>query len=853
MSTPKFISVLSCVALLACASAFGQSAPAAVGVETAFSADGLATVKLDGKVVSQGKVPQAVTVRFRDPNLKVPMVGLNGKNDGTTLGDTKTIEYTFYAAAKTLSQKYPWGQVTWVFAPAADRLDCAITVHNTSTDILSEFVSRIMSFDLDDNSKPAPVSEATYFGNTIGARSADSFSGPVVLPILSGTRAVVACASDANGYISLRWDSPDRPARPKETGKHGDPEAQRLADQAAAREGLGGAEEGRKWTLSVRVGGDNLLYDHIYTSRPIAPGGTDTYLVSIRFGQADAPLAPAADALAAYAQRHPMLLKWDDRRPILRTFIGDWFPFHAPLDANMPKPTGIETTADFKKRILQSADWLIESLKAGDAQGMIIWNVEGSTDFSIKYVGDPRMVEFMSPEMDQVADEYFKKIRDAGFRTGVCLRPSTIKAFQREDKTFGYRHTYPRDKDVVEVLHSKIEYAQKRWGCTLFYIDTNSTYRNPVSDEEKADWPKDPNGRYILYAALMSAEEWMTLCRMHPDVMLIPEHTPILCYTASVPYDQMNMGQAAPAGVTPEIVRATWPTAFKMLCGDTPQDRYWEPAVKCFLQGDVISVNAPLEANGLALSYARDEAAFRKAGAPGEIDSLPADKLVDAALDGSGDRRTRYFAAWKYSQMPPEARASEQIARLLDANDWLVRRCAIADVCTQDHLSLTAKLLAMSLDQKPSLGPSVEAAFKRIGAPAVPALLEAACVPSAAKPNAGGAAAALALGQIADPSARDALVTIIKDSQAGMNVRQAAVGALAAEARGPDKKAVQDLLVGLLDDAAMRITVAGALGRLEDKNVDAALKASMDKEAAKAEPDKKFIDAIEKILASRKK
>jgi hypothetical protein len=62
---------------------------------------------------------------------------------------------------------------------------------------------------------------------------------------------------------------------------------------------------------------------------------------------------------------------------------------------------------------------------------MIIWNVEGSTDFSIKYVGDPRMVEYMSPEMDKVADEYFKRILDAGFRTGVCLRPTTIRASGR--------------------------------------------------------------------------------------------------------------------------------------------------------------------------------------------------------------------------------------------------------------------------------------------------------------------------------------------------------------------------------------------------------------------------------------
>jgi hypothetical protein len=67
------------------------------------------------------------------------------------------------------------------------------------------------------------------------------------------------------------------------------------------------------------------------------------------------------------------------------------------------------------------------------------------------------------------------------------------------------------------------------------YIDSKINYRYSVTDMEKAGWPKDANGKFVRYKVLISQEQWMDLCRRHPGVLLIPEHTLILCYTACRP------------------------------------------------------------------------------------------------------------------------------------------------------------------------------------------------------------------------------------------------------------------------------------------------------------------------------
>ena len=63
----------------------------------------------------------------------------------------------------------------------------------------------------------------------------------------------------------------------------------------------------------------------------------------------------------------------------------------------------------------------------------MIWDIEGEPPGAAIYVGDPRAMGSLSPEMEfkangrPVADEYFKIFADAGLRTGLTIRPTRYR------------------------------------------------------------------------------------------------------------------------------------------------------------------------------------------------------------------------------------------------------------------------------------------------------------------------------------------------------------------------------------------------------------------------------------------
>jgi len=691
------------------------------GLEAGFDAGGRLTIHLDGSRVmdgpAAGPAPQAL---FREAGETVGLFGYQGKParvDGAVIGTS------FDPATRTAIQRMAWGSVTRQYNIAADRLECRITLKNDSSLVLYQFSSPVFSLSLPETTRAADVSEATYFGQTIGATVAENISGPLVLPLVAGDRAVVACSAEVDKALRLRWSGPPSAAPKPAVPHHDDPTARALARQEASRLGADAVAATAPWTLSIQAGGDQLVWHGRYASRPIAPGGSDTYVISLRIGDATDPVAPAADVCAAYAKARPMRLRWDDRRPILRSFIGDWFPHHPPVDLAGSKPAGVQVPEAFRKRVLDAADSLIENMKLADAQGMVIWNVEGSTVHAIKYVGDPRSVETMCPEMDQVADEFFGRIHAAGFRTGVCIRPTTLTPTRGKDGTLSFQHTHPAGDDPVDALCRKIAYARGRWGCTLFYIDTNENVRMPQTDEEKAWWPRLPDGSFKPYEQLMSAEQWEEILRRNPGVLLIPEHSYLACYTSSGPYDQMNMGRGAPGGVTPALVRATWPAAFKCLTGDWPLEKYFRSTAQVFAQGDVLMINTPLEDGGRPLAAAKAMAAFRTQGSPEDLATAAADALLAVASDDDADPRRRFFAA---EALAGPSASADTLGKLLESDDWLVRKLALDAVVGEAHLPLIDRLLTEAADGRSSLRFSAAAAVSRLGPAALPALRQTA-------------------------------------------------------------------------------------------------------------------------------
>ena len=298
--------------------------------------------------------------------------------------------------------------------------------------------------------------------------------------------------------------------------------------------------------------GPNLLDP--YLVRPIYPGGSDTFSITLHFNDQD-----RAQVLAAYAKQFPMLLNWDDRRPIGMVMMSSseaqlhsdsnprgWF--------NDPK-LDVSDAAEFKKRVLERANESVRQLKAMNAQGAIVWDIEGQQyPHATSYLGDPRS---LPSEIDAVADEFFQTFRDAGLKVGVTIRP------QRPIRSaYGDGVEQIEMQDAAQTLIDKIAYAKKRWNCTLFYVDSNG----------------DPNVPF-------PAQIFEQVLAAHPDVLLMPEHQTARTYRSGAPYDELRGGVTG----TPDWVREIYPRAFTVLTvSDGDAKKHHDALVQSVKRGDIL-------------------------------------------------------------------------------------------------------------------------------------------------------------------------------------------------------------------------------------------------------------------------
>ncbi|MBV9106365.1 MAG: hypothetical protein JO313_10120, partial [Verrucomicrobia bacterium] len=107
-----------------------------------------------------------------------------------------------------------------------------------------------------------------------------------------------------------------------------------------------------------------------------------------------------------FQQRDPATLEWNDRRPIGSIFLArnnmKWSSnprgwFNDPK-LNVFSPEGLRA---FRCRLMSYADNSVALLQAMNAQGMIVWDIEGE-EFAhpdASYVGDPVLLFRIAPEM----------------------------------------------------------------------------------------------------------------------------------------------------------------------------------------------------------------------------------------------------------------------------------------------------------------------------------------------------------------------------------------------------------------------------------------------------------------------
>ncbi len=247
-----------------------------------------------------------------------------------------------------------------------------------------------------------------------------------------------------------------------------------------------------------------------------------TIKVAVRFRDQDAALRPAVDQLyqkaqaakgpaqaaawaafnAAYEQSLPSALEvcadgyeawgrynkreasWTDRRPIGAFFAcpdsvtsaknpNGWFKDPAGVDTTTP-----EGRQAFAKRLLARIDDNIAILKQAGAQGVIWWDLEGMRQPQpLSWIGDPRVLDpkhphhqAFAPELDTpveyngetmpVVDACFRKWKDAGFKTGVTIRPQVL-TYARPVPVEGVRARVEAAKAQVAAAIAKLKEARE--------------------------------------------------------------------------------------------------------------------------------------------------------------------------------------------------------------------------------------------------------------------------------------------------------------------------------------------------------------------------------------------------------
>ena len=319
-------------------------------------------------------------------------------------------------------------------------------------------------------------------------------------------------------------------------------------------------------------------------NRPISPGQKDTYALSLTFGSPDQNVNDLA--LTIYrrlARFYPAIIDWTDRRPIGAIML-------ATADAGFPANPrgwfldrslnvfGERGTTRFRQELMQWADTSIGILRDMNAQGAITWDIEGEQyPHPSTYVGDPRLIDTLDPEMSSCVDDYFKRFRDAGFRVGLTIRP---QQFLRSID--GRNATQQPVTNPTQLLNDKIRYARQRWGATLFYVDSNG----------------DPN--YPMDSNVMR-----TVSKDNPGVLLIPEHSNLLYYAFSAPYQELRKGVAS----SPSLARNVYPDGFSVInTADRPLSEKLPELREAAQRGDVLMFRTWFKdpANTLVRSVTRD-------------------------------------------------------------------------------------------------------------------------------------------------------------------------------------------------------------------------------------------------------
>lgn len=657
-----------------------------------------------------------------DPRFRVQCVRLA---DGNQACLPEPIKSAFDAASKTLTLEYDWGKIESVFTVKKDRLDIVATLTNTGKQSIRDCV--LMPMELDVPNIPANAGE---WDHPRGVKPAALQEGTqdFLGHLYSHDKGVVGVVGDAFLYF-------------KDTSPHG--------------------------SRPLCAPGPD-------STSPLAPGQTGTCRISLAFGPPKATLPDVAtDAHADFVKANPMVLSWPDRRPMAVAFLCNsvcgvksnprgWF--QGAKDVDVTTEDGVKA---FGERLMKYADNSIQIMRTMDAQGIIIWDIEGQEmPHPTSYIGDPRALAKLAPEMERFADAFMKKFSDAGFKTGLTIRTSDWTAAG----PYG-----GGGSDTATILSDKIDYAKKRWGTTIYYFDSDFGGRTPYPTDLRIPWvlpacPEriEPSIRKELGRGVVPASTMEKLAKLHPDCVIAPEFASRGLYRFCAPYSSPNLGD----GGTDPVIRNTWPQAFRLVMTDQSQLlKNWQHFADSVEGGDVLLYRSWYDGmENVCIRLMYREAELHRKGALTALAKADLPTLLAKAKDPAEE--TRYAAASALGNTG-KAEAVAPLATLLKDDSLLVRKQALVALARQPKIE-DANCIGLLLDwvrdcKDPNQGALrmfAADALARAGDAVVPQL-----VAMLGDPKAAGAwpFAIRTLGRsgTADASAGAALIAILQDKTPG--------------------------------------------------------------------------------------
>ena len=330
---------------------------------------------------------------------------------------------------------------------------------------------------------------------------------------------------------------------------------------------------------------------------PLMPGQSDVETVVLHFAPAGTPMARlGADAYRSWARAWPPTLHWSDRRIIGTVYLASspagntsqaggypnnprrYFNDRNAADFDVRTAAGLRA---FQARVLAQAETNVGGLRRLHAQAAITWDIEGEQfPQPTSYACAPDQIAKLAPEMEstvdipgspykgmKVDDAYFKTMRAAGFRVGVCVRPQRFAL--AADGTA--RQVSVADQEAYSELLRKMKFAHDRWGATVFYVDSSV----------EAD------------GAPLPAELFAKLAAAMPDSLIAPEESTPKAYAYTAPFRSFLFH--TDLGTDAEI-HNYYPHAFSLnLVNDVAPAKlrqYRDELVRSVRRGDVLMVHA---------------------------------------------------------------------------------------------------------------------------------------------------------------------------------------------------------------------------------------------------------------------